>query len=61
MLGVEVLRDMYSMAECDGLVAGLSQVSYAARIQKKSMGSEYEDLVILNKGINYHQKENCPA
>lgn len=61
LLGVEVLRDMYSMAECDGLVAGLSQVSYAARIQKKSMGSEYEDLVILNKGINYHQKENCPA
>lgn len=60
LLGVEVLRDVHSMAECDGLVAGLSQVSYAARIQKKSMGKEYEDLVILNKGINYHQKENCP-
>ena len=60
LLGVEVLRDVYSMAQCDGLVAGLSQVSYAARIQKKSVGEEYGDLVILDKGINYHQKENCP-
>lgn len=60
LLGFEVLRDMYTLASCEGLVAGLSQVSYAARIQKKSTGKEYRDLVILNKGINYHQKENCP-
>lgn len=59
-LGVEVLRDMYTLAACGGLVAGLSQVSYAARIQKKSTGHNYRDLSILNKGINYHQKENCP-
>lgn len=60
LLGLEVLRDMYTLASCHGLVAGLSQVSYAARIQKKSTGKDYQDLVILNKGINYHQKENCP-
>lgn len=61
LLGYEVLRDMYTLAACDGLIAGLSQVSYAARIQKKSTGKEYRDLIILDKGINYHKKNNCPA
>lgn len=61
LLGVEVLRDMHALAACEGLIAGLSQVSYAAQIQKKSTGKEYHDLVIINKGINYHQKENCPG
>lgn len=61
LLGYEVLRDMYTLAACDGLIAGLSQVSYAARIQKKSTGKEYADLVILDKGINYHKKNNCPS
>ena len=59
-LGLEVLRDMYALSSCNGLVAGLSQVSYAARIQKKSSGSDYEDIMILDKGINYHRKSNCP-
>ena len=61
LLGYEVLRDMYTLAACDGLIAGLSQVSYAARIQKKSTGKDYSDLIILNKGINYHKKSNCPS
>lgn len=61
MLGYEVLRDMLTLAACQGLVAGLSQVSYSARIQKKSSGQEYADMVILDKGINYHRKENCPV
>lgn len=61
LLGYEVLRDMYTLAACDGFIAGLSQVSYAARIQKKSTGAEYRDLVILDKGINYHKRNNCPA
>lgn len=60
MLGLEVLRDMLTLSRCDGLVAGLSQVSIAARIQKASYEKEYEDLIIIDKGINYHQKFNCP-
>lgn len=60
LLGVEVLRDMYTLASCDGLVAGLSQVSFAARIQKKSSGKEYKDLVVIDKGINFHGSRNCP-
>ncbi len=61
LLGLEVLRDMYTLASCDGLIAGLSQVSYAARIQKKSRGEEYKDLVILNKGVNFHKQHNCTS
>lgn len=60
LLGLEVLRDMYTLASCEGLIAGLSQVSYSARIQKESSGVGYQDLKIIDKGINYHQKENCP-
>lgn len=58
LLGLEVLRDMMTLAECEGLIAGLSQVSYSARIQKKSYGKEYEDMSVLFKGINAHG-ENC--
>ncbi|HJA30884.1 MAG TPA: O-fucosyltransferase family protein [Candidatus Eisenbergiella pullicola] len=58
-LGLEVLRDMYTLANCDGLIAGLSQVSFAARIQKLSMGKHYTDMRILDKGLNYHRAQNC--
>lgn len=61
LLGLEVLRDVYTLAACQGLVAGLSQVSYGARIQRLSTESQFEDLVILDKGINYHKRNNCPA
>lgn len=60
LLGLEVLRDMLTLADCDGLLAGLSQVSYAVRFQKESYGKQFEDMVILNKGINEHTKYNCP-
>lgn len=60
LLGYEVLRDMYTLASCDGLVAGLSQVSYAARICKRSRNEKYDIEMILNKGINYHKRYNCP-
>jgi len=52
LLGREVLRDAWTLGHCDGLVAGLSQVSLNARIFKKSCGVKYEDVVILDKGMN---------
>ncbi len=51
LLGYEVLRDMMTLASCDGLVAGLSQVSLAARIHRRVDGGSYRDEVILDKGI----------
>jgi hypothetical protein len=52
LLGLEVLRDMYTLAHCDGLVAGISRVSVCAQITKKSFGQEYQYLKILDYGIN---------
>lgn len=51
-LGLEVLRDMMTLSCCDGLIAGLSNVSLAARIAKASRGEEYRYLNIINKGFN---------
>lgn len=51
-LGMEILKDVYTLGHCDGLVAGGSNVSIIARVMKKSSGMLYEDEVILNEGFN---------
>lgn len=51
-LGLEVLRDIYTLANCDSLVCGLSGVSFAARYVNVALGREFKELVILDKGIN---------
>lgn len=55
-LGLEVLRDMYTLAVCDGLVAGISQVAVCAQINKMATGITYEDLKIIDKGINRNNR-----
>lgn len=52
-LGLEVLRDMYILSICDGLIASISNVSLSARMMKKSYRKEYAHIEILNKGINH--------
>lgn len=49
--GLEVIRDAYTLASCDGFIGGLSQVAFGARYIKKSFDQEYEYLVIIDKGI----------
>ena len=51
-LGLEVLRDIYTLANSDSLICGLSQVAFAARYVKVALNRQYKELVILNKGIN---------
>ena len=51
-LGLEVLRDMHTLAKCQGLICGLSQVSICAQIQKISNGEKFEFLHIIDKGMN---------
>ena len=55
-LGLEVIRDMYTLSCCDGLVAGISQVAICAQINKLARKEFYEDIMIINKGIykNHH-------
>ena len=52
LLGREVLRDAWTLGKCSALVAGMSQVSFGARILKEASGNRYEDLVLLDKGMN---------
>ena len=57
LLGYEVLRDMYTLSKCDGLLAGLSQVSICARITKRSMDARYSVIKIMDNGIAYNDKK----
>lgn len=50
-LGLEVIRDVYTLATCDGIIAGLSNVSIFARIIKLSEESEYAYKKYIDKGI----------
>lgn len=51
-LGLEVIRDMYALSRCKGLIAGISQVAICAQIHKLARGEHYHDLKIIDKGIN---------
>lgn len=50
-LGLEVIRDMYTLSQCDGLIAGVSQVAICARINKLARKEKYKDIIIIDKGI----------
>ena len=50
-LGAEVVRDVYTMACCNGLLAGMSEVSICTRIIKRAQNALYEEELILDKGI----------
>lgn len=41
-LGYEVLRDMYTLSCCDGLICGYSNISLAATVTKEVRGERYE-------------------
>lgn len=58
LLGKEILRDVYMLGECAGLVAGLSSVPIIARAFKKSTGRFYEHLEIIDKGLHTNMKES---
>ena len=51
-LGLEVLRDIYTLANCESLIAGLSNVSYAVRYINIALDRKFSEIAILYKGIN---------
>ena len=57
LLGLEILRDFYTLGYCAGLVSGVSNVSTCARIIAASRGMGYKKLCVLNKGINHNFKD----
>lgn len=56
LLGLEIIKDYYTLGYCDGLISGNSNVSICARIIKYTTEKKYEDMVIIDKGINHNLK-----
>ena len=54
-LGWELLRDMYTLAACKGLISGLSQVSFCTQILKYAKEEKYQLLKMLDKGVNVNR------
>lgn len=52
LLGLEVLRDMMTLAACQGLIAGYSNISAAAIITKMSNEETYDYKYIFKQKIN---------
>lgn len=57
LLGMEILRDFYTLGYCTGLIAGHSNVSVCARIIRYSQESYYDYVNIIDKGINHNMHE----
>ena len=51
-LGLEVLRDVYTLANCDSLVCGLSNVSFVARYINIALDRKFKEIVILDHGVH---------
>lgn len=54
--GLEVIRDCFTLASCDGFIGCLSQVSLHTRICRKSTGKDFEYIKILERGINHNNR-----
>lgn len=55
-LGLEILRDVYTLASCDGLITGMSYVNCVVRFWKKSFHQEFAYLKSIDKGRHKHGK-----
>lgn len=51
LLGLEVIRDMYTLSMCDGLVCGISQVAVCAQMHKLARKEKFLDLHVIDKGV----------
>lgn len=62
LLGLEVIRDQYSLTRCDGIVCGVSNLTLVARMMRRAWyEKEYEDMVIIDNGICRNDKAFCDA
>lgn len=52
LLGLEVLRDVYTLTYCTGFIGCLSQVDIFVQIIKKSKGKDFTYKNIINKGTS---------
>lgn len=56
LLAYEVLRDVYTLAQCDDLITSMSGVGITTQIMKKSGKKEFGFVKVLEAGINKSNK-----
>ena len=54
--GYEVLRDAYTLARCNGLITGVSNVSFFVMVINKAEGRAFNDCKICYHGMNKNSK-----
>ena len=52
LLGLEIIRDVYTLAACRGFVCGMSYVGFIVQIIKKANEECFDDFIRISKGIN---------
>lgn len=51
-LGLEVLRDVYTLANCSSFISGLSHVAFAVKYTNIAIGKKFDEIYTIDKGIN---------
>ena len=51
LLGLEIIRDVYTLAACNGFVCGMSYVSFIVQILKRANGQKFTSFYRIFKGI----------
>lgn len=60
-LGLEVLRDQYTLTHCDGIVCGYSNITFIARIMRRAwFEPDWEDYCLIDNGL-YHNQNSFGA
>ena len=55
-LGLEVLRDQYTLTHCAGIVCGYSNITFIARVMRRAwFEQDWEDYCLIDNGL-YHNK-----
>lgn len=51
-LGLEVLRDQYTLTHCAGIVCGYSNITFIARVMRRAwFDQDWEDYCLINNGL----------
>lgn len=57
-LGLEVLRDQYTLTHCEGIVCGYSNITFIARVMRRAwFDGDWEDYYLINNGL-FHNKNS---
>lgn len=60
-LGLEVLRDQYTLTHCEGIVCGYSNITFIARVMRRAwFEQDWGDYCLIDNGL-YHNKNSFSA